>query len=196
MNKEQTLVKVSGKAYWTFINKPDTRWDRHAWCTTLRMNAEEAKKLRNYGVKIKHALDENKDEMYDDNGKPVYEYKFRRYVNRRDKSGMKNRKPVCVDPAKIPFNGIVGNGSTVDVIGKIYSGSYKGRPYSGVDFVGMQVLELVPYENKTEEGTLPEKLDLFTIQGESFARGQEGAIFDDDEIKEIDEHEEEEEPPF
>ena len=74
-------------------------------------------------------------------GKPCI--KFKRKVARKD--GEQNPKPRIVDADNMPFDGLVGNGSKVNVQYRIWDWSYAGRSGVSADLQGVQVIDLVAF---------------------------------------------------
>lgn len=127
-------MKITGNAIYTYTKNPDTKFDP-CWKTTIQMTDAEAAKLREVGLKPKR------------NDEGVFEYKFTRLVKKRKGEG-DNKPPRVVDAAKEPFEGIVGNGSRVNVQFGIFAWEFKGKKGISADFQALQVLNLVEYEGK------------------------------------------------
>lgn len=143
-------MKTSGKAYFTYTNNPDTKFDP-CWKVTLKMTDNEAAKLRKVGIKPKR----------DDDG--VFEYTFKRLVTKRGGFG-ENKPPRVVDANKNPMEGtIIGNDSVVNVQWAPFSWEYKGKKGVSADFQAIQVVELVPYTGGSDK-------DEFDSVGESPAQ--------------------------
>ena len=152
-------MKTRGIAMWAWLINPDSKWkDQNMWCVTLEMSKEEAKKLTDLGIKVRKEIDD------DENVK--YVYKFRRYVDRRDGSGKKNKRPYLVDPAAKKWEGIVGNGSDVIVLHKPYQYKFGGGGWA-TDLVGVQVVKLVPYvsPDKADDDPKNAPLEGFEVIG-------------------------------
>ena len=125
---------VKGTAMWAQVNTPDTKWEP-CWKIDLLMPDEEADKLKAAGIKVKR----------NDDG--VYQYKFKRKVT--NAKGGANKQPVVVDKDKNPTDVIIGNGSTVAVLYKVFT--WKFRPGIGADLDKIQILELVEYTGSSED---------------------------------------------
>lgn len=123
---------------WVQIQSPDTRYD-HQWSLDALLTKEQAKKLsaeakavHSKGVKIKK----------DDDGQLFF--KFSRKVNKSDGSG-ENSQPVCIDGHKTPLTCLIGNGSVCNIQYNVFSWANKFGEGAGIDFMGMQVLDLVSF---------------------------------------------------
>ena len=127
-------MKTTGIAMWAYTKQPDTKFDP-CWRVTLLLSDDEAKKLKAAGLKIKRNDDD------------VYEYKFKRNVAKKKGKVVvgENPPPRVVDAAKQTFNGIIGNGSIVNVQFAPYSWDYLGKKGLSADLQAIQIIDLVPY---------------------------------------------------
>lgn len=123
---------------WVQIQSPDTRYD-HQWSLDALLTKEQAKKLaadakkvHTKGIKIKK----------DDDGQLFY--KFSRKVQKSDGSG-ENSQPVCIDGHKTPLTCLIGNGSVCNIQYNIFDWKNKFGEGAGIDFMGIQVLDLVSF---------------------------------------------------
>ena len=167
-------MKTKGIAEWAFINSLDKKYEQ--WRITVKLTKEEAQKLKNVGIKVK--------ETVDDNDQIIRSYKFTRKL-KRAKGGGVNPQPMCVDPAKNKFDGIIGNGSEVIVLHKPYKWDNKFGSGIGTDLVGVQIVNLIPYENQETVGgkSLDDGDSSFDVIGESLADTDKefDEIFEDEE---------------
>ena len=122
-------MKTTGTCMWAYTKQPDTKYEA-CWRVTILMSDAEAKKLKDIGIAVKR----------NDDG--VFEYKFKRNVARKDGNG-DNPPPRVVDAEKEPFDGIIGNGSIVNVQWAPYQ--WKFKKGVGADLQAIQVVKLVPY---------------------------------------------------
>jgi len=142
---------------WAQIQAPDTRYDPQ-WSVDALLTKEQAKaisdaakKVHKKGVKIKK----------DDDGQ-LY-YKFSRKVDKADGSG-ENKAPRCIDGQKNPVTDLIGNGSLCNIQYSVFPWDNKFGTGVGIDFAGIQVLELVSFGGDADE---------FGVEGEA-----EGDEFD------------------
>lgn len=64
-----------------------------------------------------------------------------------DKEGNPTAKPQVVDKNAKPITALIGNGSLVEVAVTLYNGKTSfGKPYTKATLLGVQVLDLVPFE--------------------------------------------------
>ena len=127
-------MKTTGIAMWSYTKQPDTKFDA-CWRITLLLSDDEAKKLKAAGLKVKRNDDD------------VYEYKFKRNVDKKKNKEIigKNPPPRVVDAGKNTFDGIIGNGSIVNVQFMPYGWEYLGRKGVSADLQAIQIVDLVPY---------------------------------------------------
>ena len=122
---------VKGIAKWAHVQKPDDRFPPAKYSIMLEVDDDAAKELRDAGLRVKKEADKNV-------------FKVKRNVLRVD--GSEAGKPAVVNAQAEPFNELIGNGSKVIVQIKPYE--YNNNFGSGVsaDLVGVQVVDLVPYD--------------------------------------------------
>ncbi len=142
-------MKTTGIAMWAYTKTPDTKFDA-CWRITVILSEAEAKKLKDAGLKVTRN---------DDTGVP--EYKFKRNVDKKKAGAVvgTNPPPRVVDAAKQPFDGIIGNGSIVNVQFAPFSWEYKGKKGTGADLVAIQIVDLVPFAGGGSVGDEFEVLD-------------------------------------
>jgi len=127
-----------GRAFWSFTQKPDVKFEP-VYRITIQMEDDEAAKLKAVGLKVRR----------NDDG--IFEYKFKRNVTNK-KTGEPNPAPKQVDANREPMTAIIGNGSDVVVQYATYNWEYKGKKGTNADFQAVQVINLVPYgDGKTSE---------------------------------------------
>ena len=124
-------MKTFGTASWAFLKTPDSKFEP-CWRITVSMSDSEAKKMKDLSLVVKR----------NDDG--AFEYKFKRNVNRK-KGGGENPPPQVVDANKNPFEGSIGNGSTVNVQWAPFNWEWKGKKGVSADLQRVQVVSLVPY---------------------------------------------------
>lgn len=139
------MPKAHGIAMWSFIITPDTKFTP-CWRTDLILTDAEAMKLKEAGLKVKR----------NDDGQ--YQFKFKRNVT--NKKGQPNRQPIVVDENKEPFNQIIGNGSEVTIIYKLYEWKNNFGKGIGADLDKIMVHKHVPYEG----GSADEDFDDAPVQ--------------------------------
>lgn len=135
------MAVVKGTAYWTHVPKPNTRFEP-VYSVDLVVDPDTAQKLEQEGLNVKE----------DDRGLVCI---FKRKVY--DRHGKERPAPVLVDAKKQPFNGQVGNGSTVNVQYRPFSWTYGNKKGVSADLIGIQVLELNEYAE--------DKIDFEELEG-------------------------------
>lgn len=150
-------MKVSGTALWAFTNILDTKYEP-CWRINVVMDDEEANKLKELKLKVKR----------NDEGK--YEYKFKRKLNKANGEGT-NPAPRVVDAAKEPFEGIIGNGSKINVQFGVYKWKNSFGAGIGADLQAVQVVDLVPYSGSGGSGS--EKDEFTKVDGEQQKKAEE-----------------------
>ena len=126
---------VEGTAYWASVLTPNVNYDP-VYTVNLVVPDDVAQDFKDRGFTIK--------EM---NEGPALVIK--RKVN--GAKGRINAAPELLDRAKQPINVSVGNGSRVKVMYKEWTSDYKGTTFKGLDFMKMQVLDLVEYGGVNED---------------------------------------------
>jgi hypothetical protein len=126
---------VEGTAYWASVLTPNVNYEP-VYTVNLVVPDDVAQDFKDRGFTIK--------EM---NEGPAIVIK--RKVN--GAKGRINEAPQLLDRAKQPINVSVGNGSRVKVMYKEWTSDYKGTTFQGLDFMKMQVLDLVEYGGVSED---------------------------------------------
>ncbi len=126
---------VEGTAYWASVLTPNVNYEP-VYTVNLVVPDDVAQDFKDRGFTIK--------EM---NEGPAIVIK--RKVN--GAKGRINEAPQLLDRAKQPINVNVGNGSRVKVMYKEWTSDYKGTTFQGLDFMKMQVLDLVEYGGVSED---------------------------------------------
>ena len=122
---------IEGIAYWASITSPNTTFEP-TYTINLVISESKADELRSQGIKVV-----DKDE-----GPTVV---IKRKVN--GPNGMIRKAPGLIDNRKQEIDVTVGNGSHVKVQYKEWESQWNGRTYKGLDFMKMQVLKLVEYND-------------------------------------------------
>ncbi len=104
----------------------------------ISLDDTEVQKLKAIGVEVK-----NKD---DARGNFVT---LKRSASTKDGTPMAGPKIIDSDEVEIPAEVLIGNGSTVKVVTHKYDWTFKGKKGIGLGLDVVQVLDLVPYENKS-----------------------------------------------
>jgi hypothetical protein len=128
------MPTVTGIAYWASVTVPNTTFEP-TYSVNLIVDQEIATKFKEKGVAIKQM----------EEGPAVV---IKRKVN--GPKGMVRNPPTLVNIRAEPVNVAIGNGSKVKVQYKLFDWDYNGRSGVGVDFQGMQILDLVQYESKSK----------------------------------------------
>ncbi len=128
----------SGIAYWASVRNPNLKFEP-VFTVDLLVNEEVAAKYEGRGFKVKTLV--VNDEVL---GKAL---QIKRKVN--GPNGMVRKAPKLVDENKVPLDDdvLVGNGSKVRVQFSEWEVSNKYGDFKGLDFQGMQVLDLVSYKS-------------------------------------------------
>ena len=128
----------SGIAYWASVRNPNLKFEP-VFTVDLLVNEEVASKYEGRGFKVKTLV--VNDEVL---GKAL---QIKRKVN--GPNGMVRKAPKLVDENKVPLDDdvLVGNGSKVRVQFSEWEVSNKYGDFKGLDFQGMQVLDLISYKS-------------------------------------------------
>ena len=130
------MALVEGNAYWASVTTPNTKFEP-VYTVNLVVDDKVAKEFAAKGHKIKQM----------DEGPSIV---IKRKVT--DKSGKASPAPKLVDSDKQPFNEMVGNGSRVKVQYHEWETSNQFGDFKGLDFQAMQVIDLVPYGERSDDG--------------------------------------------
>lgn len=139
------MAVLEGTAYWAFVTTPNTTYDP-CYTVNLVVDNETAQAFEDRGFTVKQMNE----------GPAVI---IKRKVN--GPNGMVRRAPVLMDRLKQEIDVNVGNGSHVKVQYKEWESQWNGKTFKGLDFMKMQVLNLVEYNNGD--------VDEFDIEGEEEA---------------------------
>ena len=120
---------IEGIAYWASVTSPNTTFEP-VYTVNLVITEDEADRLRSEGIKV---IDK-------DEGPTVV---IKRKVN--GPNGMIRKAPKLIDRNRQELNCKIGNGTTVKVQYKPWEVNRSGSTYKGLDFQGMQVLDLITY---------------------------------------------------
>ena len=123
------MAVVEGVAYWASVTTPNTKFEP-VYTVNLIVSDDVAESFRSRGFTIKDM----------EEGPALV---IRRKTHK--KTGAPNPAPKLVDRNKNPMDTNVGNGSKVKVHYNEWESTWNGTVYKGLDFKGMQVLELVEY---------------------------------------------------
>jgi hypothetical protein len=126
---------VEGTAYWASVLTPNVNFEP-VYTVNLVVPDEVAQEFKSRGFSVK--------EM--DEGPALV---IKRKVN--GPRGMIRPAPELVNRAKQPIDVNVGNGSKVKVMYKEWTSEYKGKTFQGLDFMKMQVIDLVEYGGVNED---------------------------------------------
>ena len=130
------MALVEGLAYWASVTTPNTKFEP-VYSVNLLVDDDIAKEFAKKGHKIKQM----------DEGPSIV-------IKRKatDKKGNTRPAPKLVDSNKQPITDLVGNGSKVKIQYHEWETSNQFGDFKGLDFQAMQVLDLVPYGDRTSDG--------------------------------------------
>ena len=131
---------IQGKAYWASVMRPNTTFDSDGvWTVDVSLDAKNKKLAEGDKLTIKNKGDDRGDYVT-----------VRRNVRRKD--GSFNKAPQVMDSQKrVMKETLIGNGSEVSVLYTTYDWEFKGRSGTNADLRAIQVKNLVPYQNDTED---------------------------------------------
>jgi len=145
---------LSGIALWPYLNrpKPASKYKKKiipsSYTLDLILDIKTAKKLKAKGFNIKKVKETDNELMQDYIGKPFVNISKRAEYEGKDLEG-----PEVVDAKRKPFNGIVGNGSKVNVVfaAKEWEDDRDdGKIKIAAKLRKVQVIDLVSYESLEE----------------------------------------------
>ena len=123
------MAVLEGTAYWAFVKTPNTKFEP-TYSVNLVVDNETASDFEDRGFTVKQM----------DEGPAVV---IKRKVN--GPNGMIRKAPDLIGRNLEELDVNVGNGSKVRVKYKEGESTWNGRQFKGLDFVKMQVIDLVEY---------------------------------------------------
>tara|TARA_R110002020_G_scaffold47945_3_gene137087 strand:- start:3838 stop:4269 length:432 start_codon:yes stop_codon:yes gene_type:complete len=132
------MAVLEGTAYWAFVTTPNTKYDP-VYSVNLVVDNETATDFEDRGFAIKQM----------DEGPAVV---IKRKVN--GPNGMVRDAPKLIGRNLEPLTVNVGNGSKVRVKYKEWESTWKGQKFKGLDFVKLQVIDLIEYHSDDNEDEL------------------------------------------
>ena len=125
------MAVLEGTAYWAFVKTPNVTYDP-VYTVNLVVDSKTASDFEDRGFTVKQM----------DEGPAII---IKRKVN--GPNCMSRKAPILLDRRKNEIDVNVGNGSRVKVQYKEWESVWNGKNFKGLDFVKMQVLDLVEYDN-------------------------------------------------
>ena len=132
------MAVLEGTAYWAFVTTPNTKFDP-VYSVNLVVDNETASDFEDRGFTIKQM----------EEGPAII---IKRKVN--GPKGMVRDAPKLIGRNLEPLTVNVGNGSRVKVKYKEWESTWNGRNFKGLDFIKMQVIDLVEYQSDDDEDEL------------------------------------------
>ena len=137
-NGEIYMAVLEGTAYWAFVTSPNTTYDP-VYTVNLVVDNETATDFEDRGFTVKQM----------DEGPAVV---IKRKVN--GPNGMIRKAPILLDRSLNEVDVNVGNGSKVKVKYKEWESTWNGKQFKGLDFIKMQIIDLVEYNPDGREDEL------------------------------------------
>ena len=132
------MAVLEGTAYWAFVTTPNTKYDP-VYSVNLVVDNETASDFEDRGFTIKQM----------EEGPAII---IKRKVN--GPKGMVRKAPKLIGRNLEPLTVNVGNGSKVKVKYKEWESTWNGRNFKGLDFIKMQVIDLVEYQSDDDDDEL------------------------------------------
>jgi hypothetical protein len=125
------MAIIEGTAYWASVKRPNTTYEP-VYSVNLVIDEESAKDFKRRGFSIKDMQE----------GPALI-------IKRKVNGGPKGTReaPKLFDRSKNEVDLEVGNGSKVKVQYREWEMDRKGQHFQGLEFIAMQILDLVPYKN-------------------------------------------------
>lgn len=141
------MILENAKAMWCMVNRPNTRYEPQYQIDAI-ITEEQYNQLLDEVKEIKPKF-KPKFLFINDEGEYVFRLRRKQFFIDEEGEVIENKKPTCVDENADDFDRNIGNGSLVNVMYDLREWSYKKD--SGVKAIlkGVQVLDLVPYEEET-----------------------------------------------
>lgn len=142
------MPMIEGVAYWACVQKPNVNYDPK-WTIQVAIDKAQYKALvaamEEFSDNPKATL--QKIEWDDEKG--GYMVRLEQRCERAD--GTPNERPRVVDAAGEPTAALIGNGSDVKVLYRIYKSVYKGKEYIKLGLKAVKVINLVAYGDSDED---------------------------------------------
>ena len=132
------MAVLEGTAYWAFVTTPNTKYDP-VYSVNLVVDNETASDFEDRGFTVKQM----------EEGPAII---IKRKVN--GPKGMVRKAPKLIGRNLEPLTVNVGNGSKVKVKYKEWESTWNGRNFKGLDFIKMQVIDLVEYQSDDDDDEL------------------------------------------
>ena len=132
------MAVLEGTAYWAFVTTPNTKF-APVYSVNLVVDNETASDFEDRGFTIKQM----------EEGPAII---IKRKVN--GPKGMVRDAPKLIGRNLEPLTVNVGNGSRVKVKYKEWESTWNGRNFKGLDFIKMQVIDLVEYQSDDDDDEL------------------------------------------
>ena len=132
------MAVLEGTAYWAFVTTPNTKFDP-VYSVNLVVDNETASDFEDRGFNVKQM----------EEGPAII---IKRKVN--GPKGMVRDAPKLIGRNLEPLTVNVGNGSKVKVKYKEWESTWNGRNFKGLDFIKMQVIDLVEYQSDDDDDEL------------------------------------------
>ena len=132
------MAVLEGTAYWAFVTTPNTKYDP-VYSVNLVVDNETASDFEDRGFTVKQM----------EEGPAII---IKRKVN--GPKGMVRDAPKLIGRNLEPLTVNVGNGSKVKVKYKEWESTWNGRNFKGLDFIKMQVIDLVEYQSDDDDDEL------------------------------------------
>ena len=132
------MAVLEGTAYWAFVTTPNTKFDP-VYSVNLVVDNETASDFEDRGFTVKQM----------EEGPAII---IKRKVN--GPKGMVRKAPKLIGRNLEPLTVNVGNGSRVKVKYKEWESTWNGRNFKGLDFIKMQVIDLVEYQSDDDDDEL------------------------------------------
>ena len=132
------MAVLEGTAYWAFVTTPNTKFDP-VYSVNLVVDNETASDFEDRGFNVKQM----------EEGPAII---IKRKVN--GPKGMVRDAPKLIGRNLEPLTVNVGNGSRVKVKYKEWESTWNGRNFKGLDFIKMQVIDLVEYQSDDDDDEL------------------------------------------
>ena len=148
---------IQGKAYWASVMRPNTTFDSDGvWTVDVSLDAKNKKIAEGDKLTIKNKGDDRGDYVT-----------VKRNVRRKD--GSFNKAPQVMDSQKrVMKETLIGNASEISVLYTTYDWEFKGRSGTNADLRAIQIKNLVPYQNDTE--------DAFDVVSDGFVSEEDEEI--------------------
>lgn len=142
------MPMIEGIAYWACIQKPNVNFEPK-WTIQVAIDKAQYTALVSSMKEFANNPKASIQKIEWDDEKGGYMARLEQRCERAD--GTPNEKPRVVNAAGEPMTALVGNGSRVKVLFRIYKSIYKNKEFIKLGLKAVKVIDLVPFGDEGDD---------------------------------------------